>query len=77
MVEFKWKWNTCEEVGVVKTELSPSVPEADRGPRAGSPRGVVVATGQRLNRHDSYDQRRVERSKTQVVHSAGRYRSRY
>ena len=31
-----------------------SEPEADRGPRAGSPRGVVVATGSPLTQEDPY-----------------------
>jgi hypothetical protein len=34
-----------------------SVPGADRGPRAGSPRGVVVATGQSVVHYNAHGTR--------------------
>ena len=50
-------------------------PGADRGPRAGSPRGVVVATGKRV--HLKNDEFAKKPHMTKGEYLAGRYRSRF
>ncbi len=53
------------------THVMASVPGADRGPRAGSPHGVMDATGLTLA---SSNERTVPH---QIAPVPGRYRSRY
>ena len=45
----------CAAAAMLVCPATESVPGADRGPRAGSPRGVVVATGSRDRHHTSCD----------------------